>query len=229
MRHCFSHIFMSNILGAEFFGIIVTTIVVTISSTVISAIFGVPMGLWLQNVRFKGKTFVVTFNRTMMAMPPVVAGLIVFLLLMRNGPLGFLGLLFTTPAMIIAQVFLITPIICGIVYNAAERNAKGIRLFAKTMGASKKQTLVLLLKELSGSIYFAIIAGFGRATSEVGAIMIVGGNIRHHTRTMTTSIVMLRNQGDFALAIIFGVILMAIAFSLQMLANYIYNNSSQAG
>jgi len=213
---------MNNLFDREFFGIVITTLTVTISSTVISAILGIPLGLWLQNMQFRGKALVVTFNRTMMAMPPVVAGLVVFLILMRNGPLGFLGLLFSTPAMIIAQVVLITPIICGIVYNAAERNAGDIRKFAHTMGASKSQTLTLLVKELSGAMYFAIIAGFGRATSEVGAIMIVGGNIRHHTRTMTTSIVMLRNQGQIGQAIAFGVFLMAIAFALQILANFVY-------
>jgi len=212
---------LPSIFDAEFFSIIATTLLVTVSSTLISAILGVPIGLWLQNAQFKGKGLVVTLNRTLMATPPVVAGLVVFLILMRNGPLGFLGLLFSPQAMVIAQVVLITPIVCGIVYNSAEENATAIRRFAHTMGASKWQTLWLLVKELRGTIYFAIIAGFGRATSEVGAIMIVGGNIRHHTRTMTTSIVMLRNQGHFSQAIVFGVILMSIAFALQVLANLI--------
>ena len=209
---------MVQFFDGEFWAIIAVTLRVTISSTLISFILGVHLGIWLQGINFKGKWLVVNINRTLMAVPPVVIGLVVYLLLMRNGPLGFLGLLFTVEAMIIAQVLLITPIICGAVHSAAERDANNIRAFARTMGANKWQTLRLLVKELSGGIYFALVAGFGRAISEVGAIMIVGGNIRHHTRTMNTAIVMLRNQGDFERAINFGIVLMVIAFALQVSA-----------
>jgi len=212
---------MFEFFDAEFWAIVAVTLRVTISSTVISFILGVPLGIWLQGVNFKGKSLVININRTLMAAPPVVIGLVVYLLLMRNGPLGLFGLLFTTEAMVIAQVLLITPIICGTVHSAAERNADRIRAFAHTMGTNKWQTLRLLVKELSGGIYFALIVGFGRAMSEVGAIMIVGGNIRHQTRTMTTSIMMLRNQGDFERAISFGIFLMALAFILQVTASLI--------
>jgi len=154
-----------------------------------------------------------------MATPPVVMGVVVYLLLMRNGPLGVFGILFTVEAMIIAQVLLITPIISGMVYTSALRQANTIRAFGYTMGANKVQVILLLLKELSNEIYFAIIAGFGRAMSEVGAIIIVGGNIRWHTRTMTTSITMMRNQGDFSRAVYMGASLMLIAFVLQAISN----------
>ena len=210
---------MFEFFDAEFWAIVVTTLRVTLSSTAISFVLGVPLGIWLQGANFKGKGLVVNINRALMAAPPVVIGLVVYLVLMRNGPLGFFGLLFTIEAMIIAQVLLITPIICGTVYAAAERNAGHIRAFAHTMGTNKWQTLCLLVKELSGGIYFALVVGFGRATSEVGAIMIVGGNIRHHTRTMTTAIAMLRNQGDFERAINFGIFLMVLAFILQAIAS----------
>ena len=212
---------MFRFFDAEFWAIVVTSLRVTLSSTAISFIIGVPLGIWLQGVNFRGKGLVVNINRTLMASPPVVVGLVVYLLLMRNGPLGFLGLLFTIEAMVVAQTLLITPIVCGTVYAAAERNAPAIRIFARSMGASKWQTLRLLVKELSGGIYLALVIGFGRATSEVGAIMIVGGNIRHHTRTMTTAIAMLRNQGDFERAINFGIFLMALAFVLQLFASFL--------
>jgi len=218
---------MFEFFDAEFWTIVAVTMRVTISSTIISSILGIPLGIWLQSANFKGKGLVVNINRTLMAAPPVVIGLVVYLLLMRNGPLGFFSLLFTVEAMIIAQVILITPIICGTVYSTAERNANRIRAFAHTMGANRFQTLQLLIKELSNGIYFAVIIGFGRAISEVGAIMIVGGNIRHQTRTMNTAIVMLRNQGDFERAINFGIFLMVLAFVLQLIVSFIRKKDSQ--
>jgi tungstate transport system permease protein len=210
-----------EILDAEVLGIITLTVRMTLVSTVVSSIIGIPLGLWLDSVNFPGKKLAVVINRTLMASPPVVIGLVVYLLLMRNGPLGFWGLLFTFEAMIVAQVLLLTPIICGIVYTASQRNAERIRIFAATMGANKWQTQVLLIKELGNETFFAVITGFGRAMSEVGAIMIVGGNIRHHTRTMTTTISLLRNRGEINQAIFLGVILMLIAFSVQMIADFL--------
>jgi len=212
---------MFDMFDRETIGIITLTLRMTLLSTVISTILGVPLGLWLDKVNFKGKGFIVLINRTLMASPPVVIGLVVYLLLMRNGPLGFMGMLFTLEAMVIAQVILLTPIICGIVYTASQRSASHIRTFAITMGASKLQTQILLIRELSNEIYFAVITGFGRAMSEVGAIMIVGGNIRYHTRVMTTTISLLRNRGEINQAIFLGVILMLIAFSIQLIAGFL--------
>ena len=213
---------------AETIGIITLTMRMTLLSTLISTILGVPLGLLLDKASFPGKWLVVVINRTLMASPPVVVGLIVFMVFMRNGPLGFMGILFTFEAMVIAQVILITPIICGIVYTAAQRNAEQIRIFAVTMGATKWQGQVLLMKELGNEIFFAVVAGFGRAMSEVGAIMIVGGNIRYHTRTMTTSISLLRNRGDLDQAILLGIVLMAIAFAVQMLADFLRKREQRA-
>ena len=210
---------MFEILDAEILGIIKLTVHMTLLSTAISSIIGIPLGLWLDSVSFPGKNLVVVINRTLMASPPVVIGLVVYLLLMRQGPLGYWRLLFTFEAMVIAQVLLLTPLICGIVYTASQRNAERIRTFAATMGANKWQTQVLLIKELSNETFFAVITGFGRAMSEVGAIMIVGGNIRHHTRTMTTTISLLRNRGEIDQAIFLGAMLMLIAFSVQMIAD----------
>ena len=205
------------ILDGETFDIIFLTMRMTLTSTFISAVIGIPLGLWLSSARFKGKSLVVRINRTLMATPPVVVGLVVYLVFMRSGPLGFFRLLFTFEAMVIAQVLLISPIICGMVYTSAISRSEIIRNFAITMGANKIQTLALLVKELGNDIYFAVITGFGRAMSEVGAIMIVGGNIRFHTRTMTTTISMLRSRGEIEQAVFLGIILMVIAFLIQLL------------
>jgi len=209
---------MFELLDSETLGVITLTLRMTLLSTAVSSILGIPLGLWLDRAGFTGKRFVVLINRTLMAAPPVVIGLVVYLLLMRNGPFGFMGRLFTFEAMVIAQVILITPIICGIVYTASQRNASRIRSFAVTMGATKWQTQILLIRELSNEIYFAAITGFGRAMSEVGAIMIVGGNIRYHTRVMTTTISLLRNRGEINQAVFLGVVLMLIALAVQVIA-----------
>ncbi|MDR2598718.1 MAG: ABC transporter permease [Oscillospiraceae bacterium] len=207
-----------NIVEQETIGIIVLTLQMTLLATAMSCVIGIPLGLLLDKASFPGKRVVVLINRTLMAAPPVVIGLVVYLILMRNGPLGFLGWLFTFEAMVIAQTILITPIICGIVYTASERSAKNIRAFATTMGANKIQTEWLVIKELSNEIYFAAVAGFGRAMSEVGAIMIVGGNIRYHTRVMTTTIALLRNRGEINQAVFLGIVLMIIALLVQVIA-----------
>ena len=207
------------LLDDEIFNIISLTIRLTVVSTLISSIIGIPLGIMIASKEFFLKKLVVLINRTLMGTPPVVVGLVVFLLLMRNGPLGHFRLLFTFWAMVIAQTILIAPIICGIVYTAVEKSVHEIRAFATTMGATKIQTNLLIIKELSSDIYFAMVTGFGRAMSEVGAIMIVGGNIRYHTRTMTTAISMLNNAGDRDRAIVLGVILMTIAFSVQAIAS----------
>ena len=205
--------------SSETLGIIGTTMRMSLVSTLISTVFGTVLGLLLEKNRFPGKRIVVRICRTLMGTPPVVAGLVVYLLLMRRGPLGSWGLLFTVQAMVIAQVIIITPIITGMVYTYAVRSAPAIRAFAKTMGADRFQTQVLFIKEMSGEFYFAVITAFSRAISEVGAVMIVGGNIQGKTRTMTTAISMLRNMGDFSQGITLGILLLAIAFVLQSLSD----------
>jgi tungstate transport system permease protein len=192
----------------------------SLASTAIAAFLGIVLGLLLERSRFPGKRIVVRLCRTLMGTPPVVAGLVVYLLLMRRGPFGFMGLLFTVEAMIIAQVIIITPIITGMIYTCASRSATAIRAFARTMGADRFQTQILCVKEMSGEMYFAVITAFSRAISEVGAVMIVGGNIQYKTRTMTTAISMLRNTGDFGQGITLGILLLGIAFVLQSLSDF---------
>jgi len=205
----------------EVLEIIMRTLRMTLTSTFIAFCIGVPLGLLLEKLRFPGKKIVVAVNRTFMATPPVVAGLVVLFMLRREGPFGHYGLLFSLEAMIIAQVLLITPIICGMVHAAATKNGTQIRAFAFTMGANRLQTQILLIRELSNEIFFAAVTGFGRAMSEVGAIMMVGGNIRFHTRVMTTMIALDARRGFFEEAVMLGVVLMVIAFIIQMAAYFL--------
>ena len=208
----------------ETLSIIGVTLRMSLFSTFISTVLGTLLGLLLEKKQFPGKRIVVRICRTLMGMPPVVAGLIVYLLLMRRGPLGFLGILFTIEAMVIAQVVLITPIITGMVYTYAVRCAPAIRVFAKTMGANRLQTQLLFIREMKGEFYFAVVTAFSRAISEVGAVMIVGGNIQGKTRTMTTAITMLRSMGDFSQGITLGILLLVIAFTLQSLSDLLRKN-----
>ena len=150
----------------------------------------------------------------------MVIGLIVYMLLMRRGPLGKLEILFTIKGMIFAQVLIITPIICGMTYTSLVSKAPAIRVFAKTMGASRLQTQLLVIRELKKELYFAVVTGFGRSISEVGAVMLVGGNIKGHTRTMTTAISLLKSQGIFTEGLALGVILLIMAFLIQSLADF---------
>jgi tungstate transport system permease protein len=207
--------------NAEILGIIGVTLRMSFLSTAIASVLGIFLGLLLEKKDFFCKGLAVRLCRTLMGTPPVVAGLLVYLLLMRRGPLGFLALLFTVRAMVFAQVVIITPIVCGMVYTYASRSAPLIREFAKAMGADRTQTQFLLIREMGNEIYFTVIAAFSRAISEVGAVMIVGGNIQHQTRTMTTAISMLRNMGDFSQGIILGIALLLIAFVLQSLSDFL--------
>lgn len=206
-------------VNKEIIDIILLTIKLALFSTFLSTLFGLPFGMLLEKTDFLGKGIIIRINRTLMGLPPVVAGLIVYLLLMRKGVFGDFGLLFTFQAMVIAQVVIITPIISGMSYTTARNMAPQIRNFAKSMGANRWQTFLLLIKEMKNELYFIIVTGFGRSISEVGAVMIVGGNIQYKTRTMTTAISLMRNRGDYSEAITLGVILLLISFIIQGLVD----------
>lgn len=216
----------SSGINKEIIGIIILTMKLAIYSTIISALLGIPFGMLLERVNFFGKRIVIRVNRTLMGLPPVVVGLVVYLILMRRGLFGNLEILFTFYAMVIAQILIITPIISGMVYTAAVNMAPQIRCFAKSMGAGRAQTFLLLLKEMRNDIYFIIVTGFGRSISEVGAVMIVGGNIQYRTRTMTTAISLMRNKGDYSEAITLGVILLVIYFIVQFIVDFLKRNEN---
>jgi tungstate transport system permease protein len=214
--------------NAETFGIIGVTLRMAFASTAIGSALGIVLGLLLEKTEFPGKRVVVRVCRTLMGTPPVVAGLVVYLLLMRRGPLGFLELLFTVRGMVIAQILILTPILGCMVYSYACRCAPRIRAFAKIMGANSGQTKLLMIREMSNEIYFVVITGFSRAVSEVGSVMIVGGNIQHKTRTMTTAISLMRNMGSYGEAITLGVLLLVIAFLLQSISDFLRGETAEA-
>ena len=201
------------------------TFQMAVTSTLLSAVVGTFLGMALERFTFPGKRLVIRINRTLMGVPPVVVGLLVYMLTMRRGPLGRLELLFTIKGMILAQTIIITPIICGLVYTYAAKTAPAVRVFAKTTGAGKLQTDLLLLREMKHEIYFAVVTGFGRSISEVGAVMLVGGNIKGHTRTMTTAISLLKSQGIFTEGLTLGILLLVMAFILQCLADFFRKES----
>lgn len=196
----------------EVYEIIVLSIAISVASTLCSAILGIPLGLILGIKNFKSKPILTRILYTLMSLPPVVIGLAVFLFISRSGPLGHLGLVFTPAAMVIAQTILITPIITGIVFNQAKDRGHAVMQIGQTLGSEKLDLLWLLIKELRITILIAIVTGFGRAISEVGAVMIVGGNIEGHTRVMTTYIAMNNSMGNYGTAIAMGIILLLISF-----------------
>lgn len=210
---------------SEFFGTIGVvdsirvTVIMSFWSTLIASALGIFLGLLLERKQFPGKRAVVRINRTLMGAPPVVIGLLAYMLLRKKGPLGDLRWVFTIQGMVFAQVLIITPIICGMVYSYAVRTAPAIRAFAKTMGANQRQTNRLLLREMRQELYFAVVSGYGRSISEVGAVFLVGGNIKNNTRTMTTAISTLKGAGDYYEGIFLGVVLMLMAFVVQTLAD----------
>jgi tungstate transport system permease protein len=206
-------------MAAETLNIIGVTLRMAFFSVTISVVLGTALGLLLERKRFPGKRIAVRLCRTLMGTPPVVAGLLVYILFRRRGILGVFEILYTVRAMVIAQVCVITPIVAGLVYTAAARLAPRIREFAITMGAGKGQAALLLIREMRHEIYFALITAFSRSMSEVGAVMIVGGNLKNKTRTMTTAISMLNNMGEIPQAVILGALLLVMAFVLQSLSD----------
>ena len=162
-----------------------------------------------------------------MGAPPVVVGLIAYMLLRKKGPLGSLRLLFTIKGMVFAQVLIIVPIICGMVYSYSVANAPAIRKFAKTRGANRRQTGLLLVREMKQEMGFAVLSGYSRSISEVGAVFLVGGNIKENTRTMTTAISTLKSAGEFREGIILGIILLLIAFVIQTLSDYLQRGEEE--
>ncbi len=207
-------------LDKEILSIVGLSVFVSSMSTAIGALIGVPCGILLGGGKFKLRGAVVRIIYTLMSTPPVIMGLVVFLVIMRRGPLGHLGLVFTPAAMIIAQTCLITPIVAGITYNQVKERAVVIKELAKTLGANRLQTLLLFLAEMRVGLLTAVITGFGRGIAEVGAVMIVGGNIKGYTRVMTTYISQLQGMGNYSAAIAVGLILLFISFTVNSALHY---------
>ena len=198
--------------------IVVLSLQVSLFAVAIACVIGLPVGAALAVFRFPGRTVIVVILNALMGLPPVVVGLIVYLILSRSGPLGTLGLLFTPSAMIIAQVLLVTPIIAALTRQSTGDLWKEYSEHLRSVGIGPLQTIATLLWDNRFSLITTVLAGFGRASAEVGAVMIVGGNIDHVTRVMTTSIALETSKGDLALALGLGIILLVLALSVNTAA-----------
>lgn len=191
---------------------------VTLTAALIACAIGLPLGAGLALTRFPGRGLVIVAFNALMGLPPVVAGLLVYLMLSRSGPLGGLSLLFTPTAMIVAQTLLILPIIVSLTRSVVEDLWDEYRDQLQSLGAGRLRTVPTLLWDGRVSLLTGVLAGFGRASAEVGAVLIVGGNIAGHTRTMTTAITLETSRGNLGLAVALGIILMTLTLTLNACA-----------
>ena len=195
-----------------------TSLGVSLTATIVACTAGAPLGAFIAMREFPGRRAVLIAINAMLSMPPVVIGLLVYLLLSRAGPLGSLGILFTTKAMTIAQIILTLPIVIALAHRATETAWRDYGDALRIDGARTLRSIGFLLTSESSALVTAFLAAFGRAISEVGAIMIAGGNIRDYTRTLTTAIVLETGKGDIAMAMALGMILVAIAVAVSAIA-----------
>jgi tungstate transport system permease protein len=201
--------------GVDLAPIILLSLAVSVSATFLAAIIGVPLAALLTLADFRGRKLAVIAVNALLGLPPVVVGLALYLLLSRSGPLGALGLLFTPEAMVLAQAILAIPIIAALAHRVLERNWAEFQGPLRVFGATRLQALPILLAMSQRSIATAVLAGFGRTVSEVGAVLIVGGNIAGHTRSMTTSIALQTSMGNLEVAMLLGFILIGISLSVS--------------
>jgi tungstate transport system permease protein len=200
---------------AELAQIVLLSLRVSLTAVLIAAFIGLPLGAFIAVSRFPGRQGLVVLLNAMMGLPPVVVGLLVYLLLSRAGPLGSLGLLFTPTAMVIAQAILITPIIAALSRQAIEDAWREYQEQLRSFGVRPAQAALTLLWDTRFSLLTTVLAGFGRAAAEVGAVMIVGGNIDGVTRVMTTTIALETSKGDLPLALGLGMILVTLVLALN--------------
>lgn len=202
----------------ELLGIVALSLRVSLTASIVAMLIAAPIGAWLAIVRFRGKQALIVLTNAFLGLPPVVVGLALYLLLSRSGPLGSAGLLFTPSAMVIGQTLLAAPIVVALVHRPSTLLWAEYRDLARTDGLSTLRSIALLFALGRGSLLTAFLAAFGRAIAEVGAIIIVGGNIRGFTRTMTTAIALETSTGDLPLALGLGLILLALSVSVSTIA-----------
>lgn len=189
-------------------------------STLIASLAGIPFGLIIAQAVFPGKRLVLTVLNTLLALPTVVIGLVVYAFISRRGTFGSIGLLYTQEAMIIGQVILIVPLVTTLTIAAVNRLDERYRLSAMTLGADRLQTAVVIFKEARFGIMAAVVAAFGRVIAEVGIGMMLGGNAKGFTRTMTTAMALEYDKGEYVLAVALGIVLMLIAFGVNLLFHF---------
>ena len=212
---------------SEIFQVAMLTLTVSGTATAISVVFGVPLGLWLALKEFQGKQACSSLVNFGMGLPPVVVGLVVSLFLWRYGPLGDFGLMYTPVAMIIAQAIIAVPIVAGLSFAAILSINPKLRWQLRSLGATGWQASWLLIREARLGLMAAVIAGFGRVTSEVGASMMVGGNIKGQTRVLTTATVMEVGKGNYDMALAISFILLIASFSIVVLLTYLQHSGKR--
>jgi tungstate transport system permease protein len=208
-------------LDAELLSIITLSLEVSGLALMIATTLGIPAGALVSLKRFYGRGAIINILNTFMGLPPVVVGLFVYLLLSRSGPFGFMALLYTPTAMIIAQTILSFPIVASLSHSAIVSVDPIIRQSASTLGATPFQVSVTVIREARYGIMSAVIAGFGRVMAEVGAVLMVGGNIAGFTRVMTTTIALETDKGNFELALALGVILLALSLCINLMLHVV--------
>lgn len=205
----------------EIIEIVLLSIVVSGSATIIAGIFGIPIGVYLAIKEFKFKRAIVGIINTWLALPAVLIGLLVYIFLSRRGPIGVFGLLFTPSAIIIAQAILAAPIICALSLSALKGIAKDVKDVAYSLGASRYQMALILIKEGKFAFLTSIITGFSRVIGETGMTLMVGGNIKGETRVMTTALALETMKGNFEIGIAIGIVLLFIAVIINILLQII--------
>jgi len=218
IKQALGHILTAD---SEVLGITLRSLWISGAATLLSLAVGIPIGIALALARFPGRSFAVSLINTGMGLPPVVVGLFVSVFLWRSGPLGFLELLYTPTAMVIAQLIIAFPIVAGLTMAAFQTLNPNLSLQLLGIGASRLQLLWLLSKEARLPLLAAVMAGFGGVISEVGASMMVGGNIRGQTRVLTTATVLETGKGNFEIAIALGLILLILTFAVNFLLTHI--------
>jgi len=213
-------------LDPELLRILVVSLEVSSLAIVVGMLIGVPLGVFLGSRHFPGRNVLITLVNTGMGLPPVVVGLFIFLLLARSGPLGDLNLLYTPAAMVIAQVVIATPLVVGVTLAGIQGLDEKLRLQILSLGASPFQYYWKLIREARLTLLAALAAGFGSIVSEVGAVMMVGGNIAGQTRVMTTAIVLETRQGNFSMAIALSLILLLLALLINWLFTWVQQKKS---
>ncbi len=208
-------------LDREVLDITLLSLKISCSATLVSLFMGIPMGVFLALSAFPGRRLVISLVNTGMGLPPVVVGLFVTILLWRNGPMGFLEILYTPIAMIFAQAVIATPIVTGITIASIQNLPANLKLQVRALGATRVQTVWILVRESRLPLLAAVMAGFGGVISEVGASIMVGGNIKGQTRVLTTATVMETGKGNFDVAIALSLILLALAFGVNYLLTVI--------
>ena len=211
---------------AELINILGTTARMSLASSVIALLIGVPVGILYGSCRFRGRNALIVVNRTLMGMPPVVCGLFFYLLFSGVGPFGKLKLLFTVPLMVLAQVVLITPTVIGNMESFVSPVASPIRETARGIGLTRSRTFMLIANESRYQIFFTYLLAFSRAIAEVGAVSMVGGAIAWKTNVMTTAIMQYTNRGNFTLGIALGLILLLISLIINMVITLIQRRLS---